>query len=451
MPTPEIYAQMSTEDLQALKAGRYDQISTEGLQMLRGGAAAPEERPPGPGTTAPPKPTFLEALGQSAQERLGEIGQLPGDVAKTAKRVGTTLSDPNLPLRLAPMTVPGAGPVLTSVLNVGTEGLAQAREGQFRPTPLVLAALPALLAGGARAVRAGDRMLTRMSPSRFEAAQRQAMQGAEDVASRLTPDTRALYAAAEQARGTAPPVPLPATGQAIRALQAEQATAPALSPASEGARTLVTKAAPLGAKEMPLADLDAFMRELNLATRTNAPGAAAAKNLSGAVVRDLEAAAQAGNAGADLARQAATGYKQLTGAQRFRDLVTKAAPNRTGLSAPVLNVAQLKTLIRKDPELGRLLGPEGMSQVGQYLEQVRGLPPEHAAQFYPMLLATLGGIGGAGAALAGQNPLTAAGALATPFAAEYLRNLFLVGANPTGLNRALTLAGQAARAGWPRE
>ena len=397
------------------------------------------------------RPDFFTALGASARERAGEIGQLPGDLWQSVKKVGATLGDRNLPLRLAPMTVPGAGPVTTSLMNLGTEGLAQYREGEYNPTALALATLPAVLAGGARAARAGGRMATRLSQPRFQAAHQGALQEADDLVRGLTPDTQALYRQAQQAAQTAPPVPMGDTTRLLQELQQKQTLAPAYSPASGAARDVVQQAAPLGAGQpVALPTAVAHLEELNKAVSTRAPGADAAKLLSGSVVRDLEAAGAAGNQGASLARDAATAYKSKLGAEDFGAMVTKAAPSLTGVG-PALNVANLEKAVRGNKDLPRLLGPQGMQTVEAFIEKYRGLPPDHAAQFFPMLLSALSGSGaGTAAGYAAGGPMGAAvGGLAGAAIPEYLRNLFYVGANPKALNRGLTLAGQAGRVAVP--
>lgn len=413
----------------------------------------PEKRPGDPAEMAMGKPTFLEALGGAAKERLGEIGSMPGDVAQKmwsdVKGIGAAMADPNTALRMAPLAVPGAGPMATTAMNLGTEGLAQYREGDFQPGRLALATLPAVLAGGARAVRAGDRMATRLSQPRFQAAQQEALDAAGDLTRTLTPDTRAMYAQARQAAATAPPVATPETSRVLADLARQQTAAPALSPASEAGRAITRQAAPLGAgTPVPLETVDAYLQELNKAVATRAPGKDVAKLLAGSAVKDVEAAAGAGNQGADLLRQAATAYKAQLGAQRLNDMVTKAAPSLTGVG-PALNVANLEKFVRADKDLPRLLGPQGMAQVEAFIDRFRGLPPDHAAQFWPMLLSTLGGGGaGSGIGYAAGGPVGAAiGAAAGATVPEYLRNLFYVGANPKPLNQGLTAAGQAARYG----
>lgn len=394
---------------------------------------------------AAPKPTFLQALGGAAKERLGEVGQLPGDLMTSLKKVGATLGDKNLPLRMAPMTVPGAGPLATSAMNVGTEGLAQLNEGQFRPLPLALAALPAVLAGGARAARAGNRMATRMLPGKFAAAQNEAQGAAQDLVGQLTPDTQALYQQAEAAKGAAPPVDLTETGRVLSELRTQQRLAPALSPESEAARAMVEKVAPLDAPTAPLSQLDAYMRELNTAIRSRAPAKKTAELLSGAAVRDVERAAGAGNQGADLLRQAADAYKSQMGATRLHDLVTKHSPPLTG-AGPALNMRALEKGIGLDKDLARLLGPEGMQQVQAYLERYRGLPPERMSTLATIGKGLLGsGSGGYLGNAIGGPAGAAIGGLAGALGPEYLQNLMFVGRNPAGLNQGLTLAGQALR------
>jgi hypothetical protein len=419
-----------------------DSMSQDDIAQAIQQITAPE-RPPGEGT---PKPSFLQALGGAAKERLGEIGQLPGDMVQSVKNVGSALSDRNLPLRLAPMTVPGLGPMATSAANLGTEGLAQYQEGQFKPGQLAMAALPAFLAGGARAVRAGDRMLTRAIPSKFAAAQQEALGSAKDLTQSLTPDTRALYQQAGQAMPTSAPLDLAETGKTFGQLQAQHAAAPALSSASEAERQLVSKLGALQQPNIPLTDADALMRELTKVITGREAAKGTAKLLQGSMVKDLERAGASGNQGADLMRQAAEGYKSGMGASRLEDMVTKASPPLTG-AEPALNVRALGKSVRNDKELPRLLGPNGMEQVQAFLEKYRGLPPDRMSTLATIAKGALGsGPGGYIGNAVGGPAGAALGGVIGALGPEYLQNLAYVGSNPAGLNKGLTLTAQSLRA-----
>ncbi len=238
-------------------------------------------------------------------------------------------------------------------MNLGTEGLAQANEGQFQPGRLALAALPAFLSGGARMARAANRTATRMLPSKFAGAQSEALDAAKNLTQGLTPDTHALYQQAGQAAQTAPPLDLTDTGRVLSEMRTRQMVAPSLSGVSEAERGLVEKLDPLrNQATVPLPDADAYMKELTKVITGREPAKGAAKLVQGAMVRDLERSAASGNQGADLMRQAAEGYKSGMGASRLEDMVTKASPPLTGMT-PALNIRALAKMVRNDKELPR--------------------------------------------------------------------------------------------------
>lgn len=353
-----------------------------------------------------PKPSFLQALGGAAKERLGEIGQLPGDALNTVKNVGSALGDRNLPLRMSSATVPGAGPLVQSGMNLATEGLAQYKEGEFKPLSLALSTLPAWLAGGARVKGAMPNFKTRVNPDAFRKAQEGAQAG--------------LGQTMEQAGRQAPPMPaeLPpparTLGQDVDEFAGRLGSQQGTDTAYQGARS----ALPGGHGDMvPTTHLQGALDELSAHVIPNGPDAGtlvpvadAAKRLRGALYpdgklpigdaikelrelglrlknrsdelgnlskghlaflwkalhADVEAAAQAGVAGAAEALQAA---KALQG-ELAGESVTRMAAGAT--KEGVVNAEGMGRAVRTKAEpLERLMGEDQLGQLQKMLERHR--------------------------------------------------------------------------------
>jgi hypothetical protein len=248
-------------EFQALSAEAQQKV----LARIGGGVPAGE---------AAIKPSFLQALGGAAKERMGEIGQAPGDMMASLKNVGSALSDKNLPLRMASATVPGAGPAVSTAMNLGTEGLAQYQEGEFRPGALALSALPAFLAGGARVKRAIPNFKTRVNPAAFRQAQATAQAGLEDTMG--------------QAQRGAPPMPAdlpppPRTlGQEVDEFSGRLGNQDATDQAYQASRS----ALPGGHGDMvPVKNLQSALDELDTHVIPNAPDAGTLAPVAAAVQR----------------------------------------------------------------------------------------------------------------------------------------------------------------------
>jgi hypothetical protein len=227
------------------------------------------------------------------------------------------------------------------------------------------------------------------------------------------------------------------------------------NPKAQAVRTTIdnlqAKMTPTG--EIPLVELEAVRRDIGPLLR-NAP--AELSGIYGGIVKDLESAAASGGVGADLARQAATAFKQDLGASLVGSLIDKATTVRitSGAEVPALNVATLMRLSRQPETRKQLtanLGPEGVRVIDQFVQRFRGLPPDMAYNAMGRTLGALGGgFGSAGGAMTiggglGLGVGAAAGAL-TP---EVIANMAFVGRNPQALNRLLYTAGQGMRAASP--
>lgn len=161
------------------------------------------------------------------------------------------------------------------------------------------------------------------------------------------------------------------------------------------------------------------------------------------ILGDLEQAGAAGGPGATLAMRALEAGRRQHGTELFRDLVEKASTRRSNLTGdlPLLDMAQLAKRVQENKDqLTKQLGPEGVSQIEDFLVKYRALPPVDAYNFANKM--ALGGLGTAG--FFGGGPMGAVGAAGLY---ELLNNAKAVGANPAELNRALIMLGEGVRAG----
>jgi hypothetical protein len=338
-------------------------------------------------------------------------------------------------------------------------------------------ALPWLTALGIRLGRGLGRTATRMAPSLFEKAQGKAGAAAAEMVEKMKPEIPAAplaKAAAQEAervvgtrevmkdvpsailtpQGTPamrtvtstvemrPTIPVAATERLAQGI-----TLPAKSanPQMEAVRTTIDnlKARTSGGL-IELRELGAIREDIGpLVGRASAPPKL--KALYGAMMQDLESAAQSGQPGAALARMQAEAFKRQLGASMLSDLVTQASPQRviSGSNVKALNVATLAKLVhdkKTEAELVKHLGPDALKVVDRFIYDFRALPPDVAFNGWNRMVLTLGGIGGGATAggIFGGIPGAIIGAL-TP---EVLTNMAMVGKNPQMLNAVMGIAAQ---------
>jgi hypothetical protein len=352
------------------------------------------------------KPSFLQALGGAAKERLGEIGQLPGDMVQSVKNVGSALSDPNLPLRLSSATVPGAGSVVQSGMNLGAEGLAQYKEGQFRALPLLLSLLPMGIGGAARVKGAIPNFKARVNPDAFRTAQETAQGGlsqtmeqagrqAPPMPAELPPPARTLGQDVEEFsgrlgnqqatdaayQGSRAAIPgghgdmiQPSNLQgAIKELETHvipnAPDAGTLAPVAESVQRLQGAQYPDG--RLPIGDAIKELRELGLRlqNRSDELGNLSKGHLAflwKSLHADVEAAAAAGVPGAAEALKAAESLKGQLAGESVSRLAGKATKD-----GAVDAEAMARGVRAKEDPLGRLMGDTQVADLQKLLERHR--------------------------------------------------------------------------------
>ena len=335
---------------------------------------------------------------------------------------------------------------------VGALGEMTAQElegGPKDPTAVAAAgATPVALSALARLVRGGGRMATRMVPSLFDRAHGKAQESFTGMAERIAPPGQAddlMRAASEAAEGGGY-IPTISTSRLLEQMGGQLDRTPSLSKEGDALRTLVGKAGALKGDlpgtipAVPLATADAYLKEANRAI-PSAPREARA--LAGSLVRDIEDAATGGNTEASLLRKAAEAYKRQMGVEELQRLRTGGATREGAIGqTEALDIAKLANLVRKHPDLPRLLGPAGMQEVQAFLRAHRGLPPTHGATW---ATGALGALAGTAGGVAGGIP----GGLIGLLGPEFARNVYAAKGNAPGLNRALSAAGQAGRIAVP--
>lgn len=344
-------------------------------------------------------------------------------------------------LRIAPGLLPGAAGIAGSA--VGEAG-AQMVEGRS-PGDLdwaqvgLAAAVPPAVGLAMRGARALGRTAVRTIPPLFAARQQAAQAALGETMDTLRPAAgaaRGLFQAAEQAGAEAIPA-----GETAKSLASIASTIPG-KPASAGLKLVKehmdTVAGSIQSGVMNLQDLMALRADL-----TQSLGRAPQiKEMYGGIIRDLEKAAAQGGPGAGALSEALVTFKRDLGVNQLGDLVQKVTVNKAVGEGAQINVPKLTGLVAKNrKELTSLLGEDGMKMVDGFLTRYRTLPPEHAATFANLFIATMAG--GAGALGGGLTPAAAIGASLAP---EFIRNFWAVGKNPKAYARALTTLVQAARA-----
>ena len=315
----------------------------------------------------------------------------------------------------------------------------------------IATAIPAVVAGAGRVIRGVGRTITRVLPSQFRAAHEGALGAAKELGEGLAPEVNAgqMFKAARAAG--ADTIPANKTAAMLADLEKSIPKTPA-SPALKTVRefmtnlddALVTKNpynVPAGvgttSPGLTLEALMAMRRDLG-ASIGKAPEI---KALYKGLIQDLDVAAKAGGPGASMAKEALGAFKQDLGVSKLAELVEGATSRRAiaGADTQVLNMAKFAKSFSKDAkEYADLLGPEGVQQVGAFIQRFKSLPPEVAWNGWNIMLGTLFGAGG----LAGGNlPAAAAGFVGQ----ELLRNAIAVGKNPKALNQYMTTLVQAAR------
>jgi hypothetical protein len=320
-------------------------------------------------------------------------------------------------------------------------------EPQSTPQVLFAGAAPLVAAGLGRLARGVGRTITRTVPSAFTSAQEAAQGAAGNMTESVRPETAAsnLFRGARAAGSDV----IPAAN--IQRVVEDLATTIGDNPQSPGLQVAKAFADKLGAATANgTVDLKTLM-QLRLDLGQSLSRAPQIGALYGAVLSDLEAAAQAGGGGANQAVGALQAFKQDLGANKLAQMV-EAATKESVAGGRGLNIATLHkavTTIPKgatEPELLRLLGPDKYAQVLRFLDTYRGLPPAMAYTGWDMAKSVLGGgfgaLAGLGTGLGGILG-TAAGWLGP----ELFQNARLVGHNPPGLNAVLGTLAAMGRAG----
>lgn len=362
--------------------------------------------------------------------------------------------------RVAPGLI--ANPAISGLVSGATETAAQlAESGRITsPGQIGLATItPPAVTSVPRFWRAGQRTLTRVIPGRFEAAQRGAREAGEQMVQSLRPteDVAALARSARAAGGdlvktrnitrtlgeiSIPPNPADARLEGVRRTMENLRQ----GIVAQNTGTMARRGGP----RIALGDLEAIRRDIG--PLVNRPGARSElAHLYSAIVRDLEETAAAGGTGAQLARQAATAFKQDLGASKVGELIEKATTNRviSGAEVPALNVATFMKLTR-DPKTRRQLidqiGQDGLRVIDRFVRDFRSLPPDVAFNGWGRLVMTLGG--GFGGFTAGASVAGFPGALLGAITPELMTNFAVVGRNPRMLNRVMTTVAQGVRASY---
>lgn len=358
-------------------------------------------------------------------------------------------------LRIAPSFAPGMP--LASGLSGAGEMIAQKVEAPNEPiNPLPVAAaiaVPPVVAGAVRGVRALGRTATRVFSGRFEKAQETAANAAGDVATTLAPEEGAaarLFASAKGAQETVP------AGR-ITAILDDLETSLPKTPADTGLQQVRTAMDNIrGTIKNGTIDLDELLRQrLDLGRLISRGGSApelkaiyghGGDNAKG-IIGALEEAAAAGGTGAAATREALDLFKRDLGVVKWRDLVETATKVNTvnGSQTPILNMAKLGNLVAKNADdLERTLGPEGLTLIRAFQEKFRALPPTQAHNAANLLVS--GVLGGVGGYVTGGMGLSVAGGAAAGFVTkELIQNWKIVGNNPAAANQIMTGLAQATR------
>src|SRR5690349_19337175 len=414
-------------------------------------APSPPQPPRIPGTSIdlPRIPTPVDVLGKALPIVLSPVKKA-FDVAgqadvragiKTPEQAATRSQAYTnmLPPLVAGLLTSGASLPIQAATQMGTThamqegGLEEKRPGPLGTDTSVLlsGALPYATALGGRLVRGLGRTATRLLPSRFDAAQQAAQEGAGQVVASLRPETAAsnLFRGARAAGAEA----IPASN--IQRTVADIAQSIGENPKNPGLQLVKAYADDLAqAAQGGSVDLQKLM-QMRLDLGRSLGKAPELGGLYGGILRDLEAAAAAGGPGASQATQALQAFKADLGADKFAQLVESATGGSVAGGQRALNIASLRKLVAKQsPELARLLGPDKMGMIENYLGQNRALPPATAYTAANRFV-NLGAGGLAGIMSGGWIP-----AIGTALGTEALTNAALVGRNPAALNATLGTA-----------
>lgn len=374
------------------------------------------------------------------------------------------------PLRFGPGFIPN--PAVAGAGSAAGEMIAQQVERPGQPADYLQVGLagatPPAAATAFRLIRGLGRTATRLAPSLFQGAHREALDAAAQAGESLAPNvnTSQLFQAARQAGSEQ--IPASNIRQTLDRL-AQEIPADPVSPELKMVRAYMENmeraiggqpgfAFPSGAAQVTgptaaqvagtaaaktpqisLNDLMGMRRDIGLAIGRGRSGEV--KALYGAVMNDLGAAANAGGPGAGMAKEALTAFKQDLAVNRWNDLVKSATDTRSISGADVqrLNVSRLRNALEKNSdEFTRLVGQDGVDRLRQFTEIYRSLPPETALNFHSRLVGALAG--GAGVLSAGPHGAVAA------LLPELAANMFSVGANPREVGMLLQGLAQAGRA-----
>jgi hypothetical protein len=386
----------------------------------------------------------LTDAGEPINEALVRRGrQTLADVVRTGSGLVTA---PLLP-------IPGVGQVVPGAAGAAGEAAAQYIEGGEISSPGAVAfsgLVPPAVQAGVRGARALGRTATRLVPQLFQRGQGAAVEAADEMvnAMRPTTDLRALAESARAAGGD-----LVGSNHLQRAVGGISLPPTPANPKMAAVQTTIDnlRSVMKPGGQFQLADLEAVRRDIGPLLKN---GPAELRGIYGAIVKDLEASAEAGGVGASLARETATAFKQDLGATRVAELIEKATSVRTinGADVPALNVSTLVKLTRKPEtrrELMQQLGPDGLRPIDEFVRRFRSLPPDMAYNAWNRMLFTLGGGLSGGASIVGGGDLVSGGVAAVVGALtpEVLTNMALVGKNPQQLNRLMVTVSQGLRTG----
>lgn len=415
---------------------------------MRDLTGARREMTPGTGTRYDPT-----GAGEVAAMREGEapgtafaLRTLPAMIPLPGVAAGAPLA-----LRGAAALAPGVVGGLSEYAAQKSEQATGARQ-DIDPASVAISATAPLAVGAALRVSRGlERTATRILPSRFRAAHKEALAASKVAGEELAPGVSASQLFDAARKSGAETVPATVTTKILASLDD---SIPA-EPANAGLKTLrahmvnVQKA--IGGLEPAPAGVGTSLPQLNVKElmklrRDIGADLTKAKEMGAlykGIMTDLELAAEAGGPSASMAKEALTAFKRDLGVSKFHELVEAATQHKAifGADVPALNVAKLaKSFSQNRDELTSLVGPEGMQVLGAFIQRFRSLPPDVAYNGWGRLI---GAVFGAGGVATGQLPT----AVATAGGLELLVNAALVGKNPQAVQQLMTTLVQAARAG----
>ena len=448
MPLRRIRDTVTNEVIATFEAP--ENASPEELQRLAALALAQRQEPLSAMTLPVPTAPFQARAIAQAQG-----GTMRGTLGTIAPAVGAAA------LRLIPGALL-ANPALVGLLSAGGEAAAQQLEGEsVDPWAIGTAgALPIAASTAVRGARALGRTATRFVPSLFESAQARALSAAERAASRLEPETAATQFFESARRAGTEVVSMGPLSRALDDVGRSVRAAPA-SPQQKALRELINglrTELDAGNGALSLDALDAVRRDVAGSIGRAGPGA---ERLYRGVIESLEEAAQAGGQGAGSLRAALQAFKQELGAEKWRQMVTESQFRRPGEPTleglGLLNMGKLTNRFhapKTHAEMAKLLGPERMAIIEEFLRRYQSLPPTMATTTFASLVGRIVAPAGLGALIGSQAGGALPGAiagLAGAFGPDFVQNFAAVGRNPQALTAVMNVLALGAHAALREE